>query len=73
MNINPDIDLGLAAARALNPGKQMTCDEIAAYCSCSRNRIHQIERKALAKVRRLLKCEGIEGEFADSLQDASLA
>jgi hypothetical protein len=29
MNINPDIDLGIAIAHALNPGKQLTCADIA--------------------------------------------
>jgi DNA-directed RNA polymerase sigma subunit (sigma70/sigma32) len=67
MNINPDIDLGLAVARALNPGKQMTCEDIAAYANCSRNRIHQIEKRALAKVRKFLRRDGIEKEFADGL------
>jgi len=68
MNINPDIDLGIAIAHALNPGKQLTCDQIAAYADCSRKRIHQIERKALAKVRRLLRVQGISGDLAEALR-----
>lgn len=66
---NPDIDLGLAIARALHPGERMTIDEIAAYCSCSRSRIAAIEQAALQKVRRLLRLQGISGDLAEALRE----
>jgi DNA-directed RNA polymerase sigma subunit (sigma70/sigma32) len=62
------IDLGISIAHALNPGKQLSCGEIAAYADCSRTRIAEIERKALAKVRRLLRLRGISGDFAEALR-----
>ena len=65
---NPDIDLGLAICPIKNRGKQLTLEEISAYCGCSRNRIHQIEQKALAKVRRLLRLQGISRDLAEALR-----
>jgi DNA-directed RNA polymerase sigma subunit (sigma70/sigma32) len=41
---------------------------LAAYADCSRRRIHQIERKALAKVRRLLRVQAITGDLAKALR-----
>ena len=60
--------LGLLFAHTLNPGKQLSCEQIAAYADCSRNRIYQIEYKALAKVRRLLRVQGISGDLAEALK-----
>jgi hypothetical protein len=36
----------------------MTCEEIAAYCDCSREAIQQIEQRALLKLRKLLRRAG---------------
>jgi DNA-directed RNA polymerase sigma subunit (sigma70/sigma32) len=60
-------DLGLDIAHALNRGKRLTAEEIAAYCECSSSAISQIERRALKKVRRALKRRGLAQEFADGL------
>src|SRR5262249_26764788 len=64
---NANIDLGLAilASTSEPPHSART---IAAYCGCSRQRIQQIEQKALRKLRetlfrdRILK-EAFENEF----------
>jgi DNA-directed RNA polymerase sigma subunit (sigma70/sigma32) len=48
------IDLGLAILSATRPGERLSCAEIAAYCDCTSGRIQQIERKALARLRREL-------------------
>ncbi len=48
------IDLGLDILLATRPGEQLSCVEIAAYCNLTPERIRQIERKALAKLRRKL-------------------
>jgi DNA-directed RNA polymerase sigma subunit (sigma70/sigma32) len=46
------IDLGLAiSAHHSTLGVPRTSDSIAAYCGCSRQRIEQIEKRALRKVR----------------------
>jgi DNA-directed RNA polymerase sigma subunit (sigma70/sigma32) len=46
------IDLGLAISSLhSHHGVPKTCDEIAAYCGCSWQRISQIEQKALRKLR----------------------
>lgn len=46
------IDLGLAiSAHHSTLGVPRTADSIAAYCGCSRQRIQQIEEKALRKIR----------------------
>jgi DNA-directed RNA polymerase sigma subunit (sigma70/sigma32) len=41
---------------------------VAACANCSRNRIHQIERKALAKVRRQLRRARSAGDLAEALK-----
>lgn len=56
-------DLGIASAHALNSRRRMTCDEIAAYCDCSRSRIQQIERRAMAKVRKAFRRQGVEEDL----------
>jgi DNA-directed RNA polymerase sigma subunit (sigma70/sigma32) len=62
-----NIDLGLAIL-ALTSEPSHTSRTIAAYCGCSRQRIQQIEHKALRKLRaalyrdRRLK-EALENEF----------
>ncbi len=46
------IDAGLALlAYIAEPGETMTCDDIAYVCGVSKQRINQIERKAIAKCR----------------------
>jgi hypothetical protein len=55
------IDLGLDILRATRPGEQLSPVEIAAYCDCTPGRIRQIERKALARLRR-----GLGKELTDN-------
>jgi DNA-directed RNA polymerase sigma subunit (sigma70/sigma32) len=47
---NANIDLGLAILASTSEPPH-TCRTIAAYCGCSRQRIQQIEKKALRKLR----------------------
>ena len=62
-----DIDLGLAILASTSEPPH-TCRTIAACCGCSRQRIQQIEQKALRKLRaalyrnRILR-EALEYEF----------
>jgi len=50
------IDIGLAVAGAtLPPGQCRDLSEIAAYCGCSRQLIHTIQNRAVAKIRDALK------------------
>lgn len=50
-----EIDLGLAIIAALrHPGECLTQQDIAAWCGCTRQRIEQIEKQALRKIRRRL-------------------
>ena len=64
---NAHIDLGLAILASTSEPPH-TARTIAAYCGCSRQRIQQIEQKALRKLRaalyrdRILK-EAFENEF----------
>ena len=66
---NANIDLGLAILASTSQPPH-TSRTIAAYCGCSRQRIQQIEQKALRKLRaalyrdRILK-EGFENEFQE--------
>jgi hypothetical protein len=54
------IDLGLAISGAtLPPGQTREAAEIARYCGCSKQNIHVIEKRALAKVRAALAQRGI--------------
>ncbi len=39
-------------ARSVQPGERMSCQQIADFCGISKQRIHQIERQALKKLRR---------------------
>ena len=50
---NANIDLGMAILASTNEPPH-TCQTIAAYCGCSRQRIQQIEQKALRKPRATL-------------------
>ena len=64
---NANIDLGLAILASTNEPPH-TCQTIAAYCGCSRQRIQQIEQKALRKLRATLDGdkilrEAFENEF----------
>lgn len=50
-----EIDIGLAIAGAtLPPGQMRDLTEIAAYCGCSRQLIHAIEKSAVNKIREAL-------------------
>ena len=50
-----EIDIGLAIAGAtLPPGQMRDLTEIAAYCGCSRQLIHTIEKSAVKKIREAL-------------------
>ena len=52
------IDLGLAiSALHSQKGVPRTADDIAEYCGCSRQRIEQIEKRALRKIRYKLHCD----------------
>ena len=54
------IDLGLAILEAsFMPGTCHTQETIAAFCGCSVRTIHDIERKALGKLRKALKKAGL--------------
>jgi DNA-directed RNA polymerase sigma subunit (sigma70/sigma32) len=69
---NANIDLGLAILASTSEPPH-TCKTIAAYCGCSRQRIQQIEQKALRKFRaalyrdRTLR-EAFESEFQGLLK-----
>jgi len=53
-------NLGIELAhRSIAPGERLSCDEIAAYCDCSGEAIEGIEKRALAKLARLLKKAGV--------------
>lgn len=50
-----EIDLGLAVAGALLlPGQCRELMEIAAYCGCSKQLIHTIEKQAITKIRQAI-------------------
>jgi DNA-directed RNA polymerase sigma subunit (sigma70/sigma32) len=55
---NGNIDLGLAILASTSEPPH-TCQTIAAYCGCSRQRIQQIEQKALRKLRATLDRDSI--------------
>ena len=64
---NANIDLGLAILASTSEPPH-TAQTIAAYCGCSRQRIQQIEQKALRKLRATLDSdkilrEAFENEF----------
>lgn len=55
-----DIDLGLAVSGAtLPPGQIRDTAELARYCGCSRQMIHIIEKRAIAKVQDALAHRGV--------------
>jgi DNA-directed RNA polymerase sigma subunit (sigma70/sigma32) len=58
---NANIDLGLAILASTSEPPH-TCKTIAAYCGCSRQRIQQIEQKALRKLRATLYRDRILSE-----------
>jgi len=69
---NTNIDLGLAILASTSEPPH-TCKTIAAYCGCSRQRIQQIEQKALRKFREALYRdkilrEAFENEFQGLLK-----
>jgi hypothetical protein len=55
-NVSIDCSLDVIAA-VMRPGEQLGQREIADICGCSRSLIHQIEKKALRKVRERLRKE----------------
>ena len=65
---NANIDLGLAILASTSEPPH-TAQTIAAYCGCSRQRIQQIEQKALRKLRAALYRNRILNEaFGNELQ-----
>jgi DNA-directed RNA polymerase sigma subunit (sigma70/sigma32) len=49
------VDIGLAVLSAIRkPHETFSCEQIAGVCGCSKQFINQIERRALAKLRRRL-------------------
>ena len=50
------IDLGLALLSCLaKPGHSLSITDIAAWCGCSRSKIHSLEKAALKKLLREIK------------------
>jgi len=66
-------DLGIDLAHhSLGPGERLNCAEIAAWCDCSRENIEGIEKRALAKLARLLKKAGVNrGSLRSLVPDQS--
>lgn len=67
-----EIDLGLAILSVLRlPGECLTQVDIAAWTDCSRQRIEQIEKQALRKIRRRLglatKDDGLYRELMNEM------
>jgi hypothetical protein len=53
---NADIDLGLAISGAtLEPGETRSCEDLAAFCGCSRAAIEHILNRGLRKLRNKLQ------------------
>ena len=64
-----DIDLGLALLSCLiKPGEQLTCEDIAAWCGCTRSAIQRVERSAMRKLRQRLVESVFEPDLAGELQ-----
>ena len=62
------IDLGLAILACLRkPGEELTSEDIAAWCGCTKSAIQGIERRALAKVRERLMKNARDPEFAEEV------
>ena len=58
-----DIELGLAVLSALaEPGRVYSHVEIAAFCDCTPQTIHNIEKRALANAKKLLSKENVGAE-----------
>lgn len=55
-----NIELGLAVMQATRERGPFALQEIANYCGCSRERIRQIEERALRKIRNRLQCSAPE-------------
>lgn len=69
-----DIDLGLALLSTyLEPGVGLTQQDIAAWCDCNPGRIGQIERSALAKLRKRLLSESNENKLLKEVLEDYLA
>lgn len=63
---NPNIDVGLAVLCSVaKAGETLTQKEISEICSCSRNAIFEIEKRALRKA----KAKAIELGLQNYLQD----
>jgi DNA-directed RNA polymerase sigma subunit (sigma70/sigma32) len=68
---NANIDLGLAILASTSEPPH-TCQTIAAYCGCSRQRIQQIEHEALRKLRaRLDRDRTLREAFVNEFQGLS--
>jgi hypothetical protein len=62
------VDLGLAVAAChAQRGREMTLDEIALWCGCTREAIRLIEFRALGKLRRQMPAE-VRDELLTTLQ-----
>jgi hypothetical protein len=59
----------ICLASISEPGERHTCDEIADFTGCSRQRIQQIEGRALRKIRAVLyRDKTIEKELREFLE-----
>jgi hypothetical protein len=68
MKTNPDINLGLELLTiARKEGEAFTAFDISCWCDCSEQRIQQIERRALEKLRKALE------QFEISMDDSPQA
>ena len=64
------IDLGLALLSVLRqPGEYLTCEDIAAWCDCSRGFIQRIEARALRKVRRRMNEALRSSELGEEVEE----
>jgi hypothetical protein len=64
-HLNPEIDLGLALLTlARKPGVRLSAYDISVWCGCSKRYIEQEERRALMKLRRLLRKNGVSTELS---------
>lgn len=63
---NDEIDLGLALLSIVRkPEVRMSAYDIAVWCGCSKRYIEAEERRALMKLRRLLRKMGLTLEMSD--------
>jgi hypothetical protein len=59
------VDLGLALLEiARKPGQSLTAHDIAAWCDCTRENVLRIERRALMKLRNIMRARNLAHEFS---------